>query len=351
MRQSLLKSGFYGLLQVTGAIAAWRWLRRDMLTVVCIHGVVSEQGGTGLRPTRFQLPVAELDRQLAILTRRYQFVSLDDARRVLRQGKLGSKPCALFTIDDGYKSAWEQAWPILKRHGVPAVVFVATKHMETGQLFWWDRLDYAVLHMPGDVKEINLGPHALPVDLSSREARSRSARFITRKSRDLFENETARFEALESFIRSVEQTEWHDDLKSWVGVMTAEDVAAASAIGFEIGSHTVNHYRLGDLDRDAVRDELRDSKTAIENITGRPCRSFCFPEGSLNAVSQQEVEDAGYELAFCSESGLNGGTDRVFALRRIHLPSNGSTASLLARVSGLSLAISGIMSRLAIGRS
>jgi peptidoglycan/xylan/chitin deacetylase (PgdA/CDA1 family) len=340
----------YGLLQVTGVIAAVRWYRRNQLTVVCLHGVVSDEGGKGVAPTRWQMRASDLDRQISILKKRYRFISLDEVEGVLRDGRGEGKPCCLVTFDDGYSSAWEVAWPILRKHGVPAVVFVATRHMTTGEAFWWDRLDYTMMHMSESIRTVSVGGHSIPVTLHSRQARAVSARYVTQTSRGLFDHEQARFEALEEFIREHEREDWLEDLKSWVGVMTADDVAEASDSGFEIGSHTVHHYRLGNIDRELARKELRESKVAIEHVTKKTCRSFCFPEGSLNGMSRNEVESAGYELAFCSDAGFNGPDSDRFALRRIHLPNGGSSAYVLARVSGVVHAISKLRTFLTGGK-
>jgi peptidoglycan/xylan/chitin deacetylase (PgdA/CDA1 family) len=342
---------FYELLRWTGIIAAWRWRQRDQLTVLCIHGVAHNDDVSALKPTRQQLSVDELDRQLAVLTRKYRFISIGEVQRVLSEGSGNGKPCCLFTIDDGYTSAWELAWPVLKRHGVPAVVFVATHQMQTVQPFWWDRLDYVMLNLPDDVREVKLGKHSLAVDLTDRVARARSARSITRQSRKLFDHDQARFAAIRQFIEEHEQDQWASDMKSWVGVMSEQQVADASEDGFEIGGHTINHYRLGNLDRETVRTELTESKAELERVTKKPCRAFCFPEGSFNDVSREEVEAAGYELAFCSRPGLNDASADRHALRRFHLPLAGSTAYLLAHTSGLTEVISSLKSRLIPGRT
>lgn len=342
---------FYGVLRWTGVVAAWRWYHRNHLTVLCIHGVANGDQTAAQKPTRPQLSVAELDRQLAVLTRKFRFISIDEARQVLKDGRGNGKPCCLFTIDDGYASAWELAWPVLKRHRVPAVVFVATNQMQTMQPFWWDRLDYIMLHLPAGVREVKLGEHSLAVDLTDRAARKQSARFVTRQSRKLFDHEQARFEAIRQFIEDHEKAHWARDMNAWVGVMSEQQVAEACKDGFEIGSHTINHYRLGSLDRETIRTELTRSKTELERVTGRSCRTFCFPEGSFNEVSRQEVEDAGYELAFCSESGLNDELADRYALRRIHLPLAGSKAYLMAHASGLAKHVSSIKSRITSGRN
>ena len=40
------------------------------------------------------------------------------------------------------------------------------------------------------------------------------------------------------------------------------------------------------------------SKAAVEELTGRPCRTFAYPYGLHDERVTRAVADAGYELAF-----------------------------------------------------
>jgi hypothetical protein len=46
----------------------------------------------------------------------------------------------LITFDDGYRNNHRLALPLLRAHGVPALFFVSTWHLQTGEPFWFDRL-------------------------------------------------------------------------------------------------------------------------------------------------------------------------------------------------------------------
>ena len=72
------------------------------------------------------------------------------------------------TFDDGYVDNLEQAFPVLREHGVPASLFVATGNIDTPREFWWDRLesvlltpgrlpDRLVLPLPGGTRSWRLG--------------------------------------------------------------------------------------------------------------------------------------------------------------------------------------------------
>lgn len=61
-----------------------------------------------------------------------------------------------------------------------------------------------------------------------------------------------------------------------------DDCRELADAGMTIGSHTMNHVHLIDLDDDGVEAELADSKQLIEAELGRACVHFCCPFGRAN---------------------------------------------------------------------
>ena len=91
------------------------------------HRVVDDFAGTA----RDEMPsmltsTAMFERHLDLVGNRFQFTTLDGLARTWR--KAGRSPSAWprVTFDDGYRDNYEQAFPILKRKGIPAAVFVVT---------------------------------------------------------------------------------------------------------------------------------------------------------------------------------------------------------------------------------
>jgi peptidoglycan/xylan/chitin deacetylase (PgdA/CDA1 family) len=68
--------------------------------------------------------------------------------------------------------------------------------------------------------------------------------------------------------------------------------------GMELGSHSLTHPDLRQLSDDELAVELRDSKEAVEAITGKACRVFASPYGLYDERVVEAVAAAGYELAF-----------------------------------------------------
>ena len=78
--------------------------------------------------------------------------------------------------------------------------------------------------------------------------------------------------------------------------LTAIEVAEL-AEAFEIGGHTLNHLPLAGLPARRAREEIRLGKQELENITGRPVTSFCYPLGRYGHRDVRLVAEAGFSLA------------------------------------------------------
>lgn len=109
-------------------------------------------------------------------------------------------------------------------------------------------------------------------------------------------------------------------LLSW---QAAKDLQAA---GLAIGSHSVSHPRLGELDADDAAREIQGAGAAItSNLGSRPAH-FAYPFGSATDTVRSLVADAGYDSACSIEPGANGPAVPLDNLRRLEVTG---TRSLL----------------------
>lgn len=67
---------------------------------------------------------------------RYRPITLQDLNAFLRAEKSIPMRSVVLTIDDGYQSVYEIAFPILVKYGYPATVFVYTDYIGMGGLTW-----------------------------------------------------------------------------------------------------------------------------------------------------------------------------------------------------------------------
>lgn len=97
--------------------------------VVAYHSIAANDHQHFIR--HLSLPAPIFERQLQYLLRNgFQTVTLYDLHRFLRDGTpLPSRAIAL-TFDDGYLDNWVYAFPLLKKYGMKATVFVATDFVD-----------------------------------------------------------------------------------------------------------------------------------------------------------------------------------------------------------------------------
>ena len=109
--------------------------------------------------------------------------------------------------------------------------------------------------------------------------------------------------------------EFEGDDREQLATMTWDDLRAQLEGGVTIGSHGVSHAHLTRLADDELRRELVDSKEAIEDELGRPCRDFAYPYGEHDERIRGLVRAAGYERAY----GLYTDGKDPYALHRLDL--------------------------------
>jgi peptidoglycan/xylan/chitin deacetylase (PgdA/CDA1 family) len=98
-----------------------------------------------------------------------------------------------------------------------------------------------------------------------------------------------------------------------------DELRELAARGVEVGSHTRTHPDLRGLPESDLRREVAESREAIEDELGRPCRFFAYPYGQADDRIRREVERAGYRAAF-GLAGV-GKTGGPYAIGRIELTS------------------------------
>jgi peptidoglycan/xylan/chitin deacetylase (PgdA/CDA1 family) len=230
---------FARVLWVTGLAAV---LRRFVAArgrfAIEFHGVPGRAYPELPSTMRPSLTGANFERVLHWVSRRFRFLTVD-------QFLESDRPGVLLTFDDGFANNHDVVLPLLKKFEAPAVFFVATQHIGDGGR-WLGFAEDAARLVWGD-------PAAVPVEAS----------------RDLYDG------------------------------MGREQLTACAASGLvTIGAHTVSHPRLTALDDKKLTEEIRRSKTVLEDLTGRPVDLFAYPFGDADVRVSKAVGEAGFRAAF-----------------------------------------------------
>ncbi|MCE5285247.1 MAG: polysaccharide deacetylase family protein [Pelosinus sp.] len=98
--------------------------------------------------------------------------------------------------------------------------------------------------------------------------------------------------------------------------VTAAQIREMDAAGMGIGSHTVTHRSLGELQPEEAMGELSQSKAVLEQMLGKNVDFIAYPCGSYQHSTLQLVHKCGYKAGFSVRQGNAMFTDTL-AIRRI----------------------------------
>ena len=209
-----------------------------------------------------------------------------------------SKP-VLVTFDDGYRSVFTHARPILQKYSIPAAIFVCSEPVEKRELLWYD----AAARTIGERGVDAMGR------LSYSDWREACTKLDVRVS--------------------------EDDPNAPLSVHEIKILAATP--GFEIGGHTIGHVRLTTATSEEQRRQVLRNKQCLENWIGGVIRAFAYPHGlpirDYGADSIAVVKAAGYEFAFTTVQKFAGDDQWSFEIPRFLILRGVSAAELAHRLS------------------
>ncbi len=317
-----------------------RWRTRRRLLVLTYHRVLPDEAraesfsadGIVVTPDTF-------DRQMRLLARRFEVLTPDDFFAVLAGHRSWPTRGCLVTFDDGWWDNLEYAAPVLSRHGVPALLFVATDYIGSGGVFWQERLSNMLMQARacGEPARAFLQQFDATHLLAMKEADLRAAirSVIDRLKRRPPADVQQVLLAAETFLASqgvTPRAAAADRFMSWQQL--------ARLLGespFLVGSHGCSHVPFTQLSSEELEAQLRVSRDRIAAETGAAVQDLAYPNGDCDGAVAQSTGAAGYRMAFSTERGFVASSDDRHRLRRINIHEHGSNtdALFLARLAGL----------------
>jgi peptidoglycan/xylan/chitin deacetylase (PgdA/CDA1 family) len=127
------------ILECSGVNAIALARRRNSVTVLCYHRVI-DAGDPARAWAHPGLATSThvFERQMELLASWFDPISLSETVRWLDWGGEIPRRAVLVTFDDGWIDTYTNAFPIMKRLGIPGVVFLATGLIGTQERQWAD---------------------------------------------------------------------------------------------------------------------------------------------------------------------------------------------------------------------
>jgi peptidoglycan/xylan/chitin deacetylase (PgdA/CDA1 family) len=116
------------------------------------------------------------------------------------------------------------------------------------------------------------------------------------------------------------------------GGLSARQVRALLADGWELAAHTLTHPDLTAVGPARLRREVAGSRADLRRRFGVPVRFFCYPSGRYDEAAERAVRAAGFRGATSTAPGIATPHANPFALPRLRVLPEEEPAALLAAV-------------------
>jgi peptidoglycan/xylan/chitin deacetylase (PgdA/CDA1 family) len=242
------------------------------------------------------------------------------------------KACAV-TFDDGLRSVFDIAHPVLTARQLPYTVFVCTEVLTGGPVPWFLRVAHLSHRIGLDRVQEGWNP-------IGHRVRTTGQLIIALKQIPL-----------DVILERLGELEERHSVSPPVPAplfLSAAEVKALSATGATIGSHTHRHPVLAVLDVHQQTFEVEESVKLIESVTGTRPTEFAYPNGTpldFDATTIAVLRRFGFRFAVTTIPRHLGQGDDPLALPRIGLDQHDSSVRRVLKHVAPSLSMSTLRER------
>ncbi len=198
------------------------------------------------------------------------FISENELIDILKNNKPFPKGAVWISFDDGWKDNYINVYPVLESEKIPASFFIVSEAVENSGYYWWTLAEKYKYDLSKNYEE----------DINK-----------------LWQIPEAERKKIIDELSARHGKEMHRE------AMTVGEIKLMAKHSLvSIGSHTVNHVITINCSGDELQNEFSESKKSLENITGKPVKTFCFPNGDFGEREEVFLKQAGYKAACVCEN-------------------------------------------------
>lgn len=271
----------------------------DRITVLAYHRILDWDSPDfdGYRPN-VSASLEMFDRQMTYVARHFNVIDLARLEAFVSEGIRLPKRPLLITFDDGYLDNYTYAYPILRHHQLPGVIFLITEKMTNPTPPWWDVCGYAFKHTKRTQATLPVTGEA---DLSELKLKDTARETFMTAIKKLPEDQKQA--AMKDLSAALDVPEPKFDQPLFV---SWDQVRELVQNGIACQPHTVSHPIMTRIDLAEQKRQLAESRAAVEKETNQRVIAFAYPNGTpgdYDAATQQALRETGYRMAFTLTPG------------------------------------------------
>ena len=257
------------------------WILSKSLTIFCFHDITDKPSQFSLENGLY-IPIDVFEYQIQYINKYFNVINPLD----ITNTKIPDK-AAMITFDDGFKSFFKNAVPVLEKYQTPSIIFL-NMGIIRGEIFWPALIIY------------------LCKQVEFRKYLSNKLKYINDK-KSLFLSCTK--DIVDEYIL-ISNDNIKQNILSYVGEIADEKDLESCSINKLVyyGNHTYSHYVSSLLTDDEFVSEVTTNSNLLSKYPNYT-EFFAFPFGQPNTTFRENqinlLMDIGIRKAFCSSSTFN----------------------------------------------
>ncbi|MBN2483469.1 MAG: polysaccharide deacetylase family protein [Candidatus Omnitrophica bacterium] len=281
--------------------------------IIFLFHTVESQSSPWTAGHRYITPYRIFQKQIRFIKDNFSVVPTSVLVGALSKSELKC-PLASIHFDDGFRSYQDIALPYLKRESVPSTVFLVDAVLK-GYIPLRNRLAFC----------LNTGNKKRLFRAIEEYTHTKSAQKSKIGKMNVYDFLAWIKNRMDPQIENIINREFllcQNDLSvrsPFIGSKDAIELSRDPDV--EIGSHTLTHPMLTDLNAEEQKKEIITGHENLENILGKKIHFFAYPHGGkthFNETSRAIILEQGHMVAFSSYGGVNPDYQRD-DIRRITL--------------------------------
>lgn len=201
-------------------------------------------------------------------------VSLAEVLAAMEEGVALPRSSVLLTFDDGDRTIYDTALPIMRELQVPGVIFPVAGLVGTARPFWWS-----------GVKVLIEGGAAIPGVASGGDADA-AISALKRMTND------DRIACIEELQASTGQA------PVMMQQLHEHELKEMEASGFAVGNHTLEHPCLDQCSDEVLEREIITAHEVLKSMLDDAPVVFAYPNGNRDPRAEFILQKLGYKAAF-----------------------------------------------------
>ncbi|MCF8298291.1 MAG: polysaccharide deacetylase family protein [Saprospiraceae bacterium] len=280
---------------------------------ILYHGVVRKDSSF-FSPRH--IPIEQFERHLKYFRKNFEIISIQDAFNNYRNNIVPKKKTITISFDDGYQNNLNTALPLLEKYNIPTSFFIlgSCTDNHSDNLLWTDKIACFELFFKNESIEYKNNLFIDKKEINSNKSMKAFLKTLKANERDNIVNDIYIKYNLSSKIKEIDKEIWQ--------LMNKEEIIKlASSDLVDIGSHGYNHYNLGVINLQDAIDDMKKSKTVLEETISKPVTMIAYPDGDYSIDVKVEALKIGFKEQLAVNYIYNEDIDDKTILNRHGIPA------------------------------